>query len=654
MNFTPAPRLSAGLVLCLCLCIAAPAVLADVSLPRLLANGMILQRDVPVRFWGQAEDGERVEVYLDGKRVGTARAEEGRWSVVIGSYPAGGPHRFAIVGDNMVTIEDAWFGDVWLASGQSNMELTMGRVATRYPDAIPDVPNPMIREFAVPKRAAFDGPLEDLDGGNWQEVTPDNVASFSAIGYYFARDLNARYGVPVGIIKNAYGGSAAESWLSEQALEAWPQHLETARRYQDDEYLAGLQAADAEASASWHAALAEADAGLTSDPPFSSGELDDSGWQRMSVPGYWADTAIGPSPGAVWFRKTVELPQSVAGKPGRITIGRIVNADVVWVNGEKVGETTYEWPPRIYEIPAGLLQPGTNTIAVRVVDGSGRGGLVPDKPYRLQVGDIDVSLEGEWRFRVGATSVPAPAAQFVPYNRPLGFYNAMLAPLANVRLKGVIWYQGESNVGRAAEYADLFQALIAEWRHLFRQRDLPFLFVQLANYLEPAHAPGESGWAELREAQRAALALPNTAMVVAIDVGEWNDIHPLDKETVAERLVRAARVVAYGETDVVASGPVPVALERKKDRLRIRFDSVGRGLVSRGDRLGGFAIAGADREFVVADAKIDGDVVVVSSDSVIDPVHVRYAWADNPPDANLYNEEGLPATPFQMSLDGER
>ena len=642
----------AAMLACLALFMAGGAA-ADVRLPRLLSDGMILQRDAPVRLWGWAGDDERIEVFLDGRKVAETRAESGAWSVRIEPLPAGGPHEFVFAGDDTVTVGDVWFGDVWLAAGQSNMELPMSRVATRYPDVIPAVAAPMIREFAVPKRAEFDGPLADIDGGHWQPATPDAIPSFSAIGYFFAQAISERYDVPVGIIKNAYGGSAAESWLSEEALRAWPDYLETATRYRDAGYLAALQAADREASERWHAALDAADDGLAADPPFYMPGADDSGWSRTEVPGYWAETPIGARPGAVWFRRTVQLPEAVAGEPGKLTLGRIVNADTAWVNGTQVGATSYEWPPRIYAIPEGVLKDGANSIAVRIVDGSGRGGFVADKPYRLEVGGLDISLEGSWRYRLGASPGLAPTPKFVPYNRPLGFYNAMLAPLARLQLKGVLWYQGESNVGRAEEYAGMFKTLISEWRKVFGQDDLPFLYVQLANYLAPVDAPGESDWAELREAQRAALALPHTAMVVAIDAGEWNDIHPLDKQTIAKRLVLAARKVAYGEPGLVASGPIPAGLRQMNGGLEISFDSVGKGLVSRREEVGGFAVAGRDGGFEPAEAVIEDNTVFVSSDAVPDPVRVRYAWADNPVNASLYNEEGLPATPFELSVSSK-
>jgi sialate O-acetylesterase len=639
------------IVLCAGL-IAAATAAADVQLPRLLGNGVILQRDAEVAIWGRAKNGERVQVFIDGVRAGLGRAKDGRFMIAIGSHPAGWPHRVLVAGKNQVYIEDVWFGDVWVAGGQSNMELTMERVATRFPDAAADAKFPLVREFRVPRKYDFDAPAEDFDGGEWKATTPESVLSSSAVAYYFARDLHERYDVPIGIISDNYGGSAAESWMSEAALADYPHYLKIAQSYRDDEYLQGLLDADRAKVEAWQAAIDARDAGLAADPSWRALVADDRGWATMPVPGSWEGTGLADVDGAVWFRRTVTLPAGAAGAPGILHLGRIDDADTTWVNGTEVGATTYTWPPRIYTVPAGVLTEGANTIAVRIIDNAEDGGFIAEKEYKLVVGGESHALDGKWRYRVGTASAPQPEAAFVTWRQPLGFYNAMLAPVGNFRIKGVIWYQGETNVGRAEEYANLFPAMIRDWRRLWRQGDFPFIYVQLANYLEARPEPGDSDWAALREAQRRALVVPNTAMAVAIDVGEWNDIHPLDKKTVGERLALAARALAYGESNVVASGPAFESLMRRGKRLIVEFQSTGGGLEAHGDRLEGFAVAGDDGQYHWADARIDGNTVVLESDAVEEPVRARYAWADNPDKANLYNAEGLPASPFQASTRG--
>lgn len=628
----------------------APAVaLADVSLPRVLGDGVVLQRDAAATVWGRAGDGEAVTVLLDGVAAGNTVAEHGRWRVVLAPHAAGGPHRLVIEGENRLTVDDVYFGDVWIASGQSNMELPMERVKERYPDVIGRADYPLIHHFTVKKSYDFDGPREDFDAGAWESVTPDSIMHLSAVGFFFARALNEHAGAPIGIVSSAYGGSTAEGWMSESALENYPQYLAVAKRYRDKEYLQGLIARDREVAESWQKNLDDHDAGLAATPSWSAREFDDSGWQTIHVPGYWADEGLGDVNGAVWFRRTFELSPEAAGKPAKLTLGRIVDADTTWVNGVEVGKVTYQYPPRRYEVAAGILAAGTNTIAVRVVNNANKGGFIMDKPYRIRVGDTIVELKGKWRVRVGAVSEPTSAPAFRDYKAPLGIYNAMLAPLTEMRIKGVIWYQGESNADRPAEYARLFPDMIRDWRKHFGQGDFPFLFVQLPNYLASGFEPPEYDWPAMRVAQQKALHLPDTAMVVAIDLGEWNDLHPTDKQPVGERLALAARHVAYGE-DLVYSGPIFSSLEAHDGRLLLHFEHAGSGLEARGGPPGGFAVAGGDGRYLGASVKILGDDVEVWSEAVDDPVAVRYAWADNPRTATLYNVEGLPAAPFEARL----
>ena len=624
--------------------------LADVRLPRLLSDGAILQRDAETRLWGWADPGEAVTVYLDSEVVGKAATQDGRWQLRLPPRAAGGPHRLTFAGNNTVTVGDVWFGDVWIAAGQSNMELPMQRVRDRYADEIAAARLPLLRQFKVPKGYDFERPREDVENGGWIASTPESVLDFSAVAWFFAKSIHARYGVPIGIVNSSYGGSPAEGWMSEEALEDWPHYLEVAKRLREPGYLDGLQAADRAAAEAWHAGLDAADQGLNAGAGWAAAGYDDSQWVATRVPGFWADTALGAINGSVWFRRTIELPGAAHGRPARLELGRIVDADTVWVNGVEVGQTAYQYPPRRYAVPAGVLQAGTNTIAVRIVNFAGRGGFVPDKPYLLTAGALTVDLRGEWRYRLGATAKPMPEQRFKDWRQPLGYYNAMLAPLQNMTIKGVIWYQGESNVDRAAEYRALFPAMIRAWRRQWGQGDFPFLFVQLANFLESAEEPAESQWAETREAQTDALKEPNTGMAVTIDVGEWNDIHPENKRVVGERLALAARKVAYGEQDLVYSGPLLKSVAAENGKLVLSFDHVGSGLEARGGPPGAFAVAGADGAWSRAQAQIRGDRVIAWSESITSPVRVRYAWADNPAGANLYNQEGLPAVPFQASV----
>jgi sialate O-acetylesterase len=368
------------------------------------------------------------------------------------------------------------------------------------------------------------------------------------------------------------------------------------------------------------------------------------------VPGYWEDQGIQDLDGIVRYRREIALPASAAGKPARLALGRIVDADDVEINGVAVGHTGYQYPQRRYQVPAGVLKEGMNTLTVRVTNYHGKGGFVPDKPYRLIVDNDTVDLTGYWRYKVDVVFyVHEPVAEAIPLrSQPAALFHGMVAPLTSYAVKGVVWYQGESNTGRADEYRKLLPALIADWRRQWRRDDLPFLLVQLPNFNEVNYLPTESPWASLREAQRQALRVPHTAMVVTIDLGEWNDIHPDNKRHVGERLALAARRVVYDDQQVVCSGPVFRSGRVEGRSVVLSFSEIGTGLTTRdGEAPGQFAVAGVDRVFKSAGARIVGDEVVVSCELVERPVYIRYAWGDNPEKANVVNREGLPASPFE-------
>ena len=379
---------------------------------------------------------------------------------------------------------------------------------------------------------------------------------------------------------------------------------------------------------------------------WSNPSLNSTDWMTMKIPGYWADTKVGFLNGVVWFRKKVNIPVSMVGKKAKIVLGRILDADSVFINGKFIGRTTYLYPRRRYDIQPDILREGENTIVIRVVNSAGRGGFVFDKPYEIETENDTIDLKGEWKFKVGDIMPSLSSQTFIRW-KPLGLYNAMIAPLLNYKIKGAIWYQGESNADRPWDYFDLFSAMINDWRNKWNEGDFPFLFVQLPNFMKAKNEPSESNWALLREAQLKTLSLPNTGMAVTIDIGEWNDIHPVDKKDVGDRLALATEKIAYGD-DVVYSGPIYKSMKVEGNKIMLSFSNVGSGLIAKGGGdLKYFAIAGKDKQFVWAKAKIKGDKIIVWNDKIGDPVAVRYAWADNPEGANLYNKEGLPASPFR-------
>lgn len=624
-------------------------VFSQIRLPRLISDGLVLQRNVPVQVWGWAKAGETVEVTFNGQTTQTKTGNDGKWKVKLAVQKAGGPYQMFFKGSNEIILNDILVGDVWVCSGQSNMVLPMERVKERYGEVIAQATNPAIRHFFLPTRYNFQGPLDDVPPGRWESATPRNVMRFSAVGYFFARDLFEKYHVPIGLINASVGGSPVEAWLSEDALKRFPNHLATVEQVRDSAYVAGIQQSEKTTIGLWNRALRQQDKGWQGDKNWTDPAYDASDWPTMQLPGFWEDAGVPPGNGVVWFRKEIDVPAEMTNKPAKLFLGRIVDSDSVYINGTFAGTIGYQYPPRRYGLPANLLKAGKNTLVVRVINTAGKGGFIPDKPYQLVAGGKTIDLKGLWQYQVGAVSGPMPGTTFFQY-KPEGLFNALIAPLVNYSIKGVIWYQGEANTDHPQEYRQSFPALIADWRNHWKQGPFPFLYVQLANYLPAKNQPAESQWAELRDAQLKTLSVPKTAMVVATDVGEWNDIHPLNKETVGKRLALAADYLAYGDKKVVYSGPVYQSMKKEGAKIRLTFSNTGSGLVAKdGGELKHFAMAGADQRFVWANAKIEGNQVVVWSDQVPNPVVVRYAWADNPEGANLYNQEGLPASPFTTS-----
>lgn len=621
---------------------------AQVKLPRLISNGAVLQRNMELKLWGWASAGETVELTFNEKKYTTQADTNGNWTILLPSQSTGGPFEMAFKGKNEISVKDILFGDVWVCSGQSNMELTMERVKEKYRTVIARSENKNIRQFLVADKYDFKKEHQDLDAGNWVSANPETVLNFSAVAYFFAKEIYEKYQVPIGLINAALGGSPAEAWMSEDALIKFPDLYNEAKRFNDDKLIEEIETNDRNRSDTWYTEVNSKDPGISKwyDPA-----LDDADWDSMNIPGYWADGALGNVNGVVWFRKKITVPKSMTGKPGKLWLGRIVDADSVFVNGKFIGTTSYLYPPRRYEFGADVLNEGENTITVRVINNSGRGGFVSDKPYFLSVGNDTLDLKGSWKFKLGATMPALESQTFIRW-KPVGLFNRMISPLLNYSIKGVIWYQGESNTGRAKAYEDLFPTLIRNWRQKWNQGDFPFLFVQLANFMEPKAQPAESDWATLRQAQLKTLSVPGTGMAVTIDLGEWNDIHPLNKEDVGKRLAFAAQHIAYGDKKIVCSGPVYQSHKIKGNKVTITFSNTGSGLQSKGsDDLKYFSIAGADKKFGWAKARIEGNKVIVWSDAIAKPVAVRYAWADNPEGANLYNKEDLPASPFETTVN---
>ncbi len=645
MNFSKHPSLI-SLLLILSITISG---YGQLKLPKLISNGMILQRNTELKIWGWATPERTVTLHFNHQLFQAKTNAEGDWQMMLPAQKAGGPYQMLFIsGKESIAVKNLLFGDVWLCSGQSNMEHTIGSFKYVYSDIIAESTNENIRQFKVPETYNFKQPLDDLPGGEWKSANPENVLDFSAVAYFFAKEIYKRYKIPIGIINASLGGSPAESWISEKALVKFPQYYQEAEKFKSDALIAHIQKHDDSVSGHWYTTLNRKDKGLQEH--WINNNLDDQYWDQMDIPGYWADEGQSSFNGVVWFRKTINIPQKMMNKPAMIWLGRIVDADSVFINGKFVGTTTYLYPRRRYAFPAGILKEGPNEIVIRVVSNAGKGGFVPDKPYEIIAGKDTLSVAGLWKYKIGAIMPELPSQTFIRW-KPSGLYNAMIAPLLQYKIKGAIWYQGESNTGYPANYDTLMRTLIQDWRTHWQIGDFPFYYVQLPNFNPANSKPSESDWANLRQEQLKTLSVPHTGMAVTIGLGEWNDIHPVKKQEVGYRLSLWARHFVYGASSLNYSGPLIQSIERKGDKLVLSFTHVGAGLSTHDkEPLAYFSIAGKDKKYIWAAAKIEGNQVIVWNNTIEKPVYVRYAWADNPEGANLCNKDGLPASPFEGSV----
>ncbi|MDQ8202153.1 sialate O-acetylesterase [Pelagicoccus sp. SDUM812003] len=625
------------------LCASAALAHADVIPASLFRDHAVLQQGMPIPVWGAADDGEKVSVTLDGKTVSTV-AKDGKWSVKLDPMTAGGPYTLTIKGNNEITLSDILIGEVWVCSGQSNMERQLGLRDWQQPiknwEAEAASANfPQIRHFGTAQTLALE-PQEFVDG-EWLVCSPETAPQFTAVGFFFGRALHQARGVPIGLIHSSWGGTPAEAWTSPDGIKRLPQLADTIKR------LEWIQKDPEAARAEYHRDLerwfAENDSGTAAKPAWNGESLDTETWSTMNLPVMWENAGLPNYNGIVWFRREIDVPAAWTDQEVDLHLGAIDDVDTTWVNGRFVGGDTTWNKSRVYRIPADTLKAGRNSIAVRVLDTGGGGGIWGGDAMQLVRSDDPsqaIALDGEWRYRTSELSQNAPYPPTDPSmgsGTPTVLHNGMIAPLQPYAIRGTIWYQGEANAPQSDFYRELFPNMVEDWRRGWDQGDFPFLYVQIAPFKEMPP--------EIREAQRLSLdRIPNSAMAVTLDVGDADDIHPTDKRPVGERLALAARALAYGEK-LEYSGPLYQSFKAKGKRAVLRFSHLGGGLVAKNGPLIGFTIAGPDNVFHPAQAKIVGKTVVVTSDEVSAPTAVRYAWA-NVPEGNLYNEAGLPASPF--------
>jgi len=624
---------------------------AKVVLPQLFQSGMVLQRGKPIPVWGQADAGETVSVTFKKKTYTTTAGADGRWRVDLPQQKAGGPFQLTV---NDLVIDNCLIGDVWLLSGQSNIDVTIERVYPQYGKVIDDYSNERIRMFRVQTDTDTHGPKRDVKPTpiNWKPVTKDNAWLFSAVGYFLGREMFAKTGVPQGVIVNSVGGTPIQAWLDADTLrQHFPEELQRTVFFQDDEMVRSIQRANMMAQNRWQKMLTDTDPGFADH--YADRDYDDSQWLLKSAFNTVNGRQLSQNltrdfryTGSFWARQHIIVDAAHAGQQCRLLVGTLYDADQTYVNGRQVGSTGYQYPPRRYTIPEGVLVEGDNALSVRFVTKGGAPHFIPEKPYKLIFDDgTEIALSDEWRIHEGARMPQCPGADGGGQNLPTVLYNAMLYPLAPYALTGMVWYQGESNTGGdARHYETWLTELVTGWRQLWQQPDLPFMVVQLANFMDPSDKPQDTGWSQVREAQRlVAKRQPNTELACIIDLGETVDIHPLRKQEVAQRIALGFERMLWNKK--VLLSPEVVSATVNGSTVTLTLDQPLRD----NGQLFEFELAGADGRFQNAEATGQGNIITVTS-PVAAPVRLRYAWKNNPLRANVFGTTGLPMAPMEMGF----
>ena len=612
-----------------------------IKLSPLISDNMIIQRDRNIHLWGTAGAGEKVTVRFKKKRYHTVAGNSGEWSLFLNPSGAGGPYTLEI---NDITIHNVMIGDVWICSGQSNVDLPIYRVEDLYKQLTDTLKRKEVRLLKVANNTNIHGRQDDLAATRWRELAPENVSDFSALSYFLANDLYEKTGIPQGVIASSWGGTPIQAWIGQEYIEKYPQYNSERLLAGNDAYVKQVNKAAQVAGLAWNNLLYNLDQGIAEK--WYTPDYNDHHWTTVDQynPREWTRTENVPFNGSYWFRQHIVVDAAHAGQEALLRLGCLINADSTYVNGVFVGTTGYQYPPRKYQIPAGLLKEGKNVITIRLIAGS-NAAFIKDKPYKIVYANGDEQpLSAHWKFRHGAFMPQQTVQEIAMQNMPTACYNSMIYPLRHFPVAGVLWYQGESNTGRAEEYESLLGDLMENWRKIWEDASLPFFIVQLPDYMTPTHTPSESGWVTLRESQRrATLNDANAELVVGLGLGEWNDIHPLRKKELAERASVNIRKKVYGHPVVVT--PQLQSGEIKGNQVILTFSD----LVT-GDAKGSvydFELSSDGRTYQNALAVSKDNKVFVTSPEIEEPVSVRYAWRNTPPRANLKGRNDLPLPTFQ-------
>ncbi len=628
--------------------LAGLAARAQLQLSALHSDNMVLQSSQPIQIKGSAAPGAVVLISLHGKQYKGLADVRGKWTVSIPAQQPGLLGNLLIQSGNQTkTIRNVAAGEVWICSGQSNMEFTMNSFSDVYSREIKNTINDRIRFAVVQRTIHNEEQQEPLLSRSWSAIDSSSIRHCSAVAYFFAAALQRKLNVPVGLIITAWGGTPAQAWMDTASLSSFANYF---RRYKEKIFPLDFNNLSVRQQESKKLFRQQQEMMAQSFKKMCAVEYDANGWEQTTLPGNWEEKGHPGLDGIAAYRITIDVPAGYEQQSATLHLPAIDDIDSTYLNGVYVGSHHVWNEKRIYKIAPGILKAGKNLLAIWVEDGQGGGGLANDTAhFFLQLGNRKISLAGPAAF-----SILLPAAELLPginyarmQSEPGVLFSGMIAPLLSYRMKGVIWYQGESNAAQYEEYRHLFPALIKGWRKRWGQGDFPFVFAQLSAYNPAPEEPPLSTWAFLREAQTHALRLPNTAMAVTIDVGDRYDIHPKRKKEVGERLAANALHKVYGRKEAVATGPVLQSAKVKGNSIIVQFKPDRSSLMYKGDKLFGFTVAGKDKRFHTALAQIRGQEVVVYSPGVKSPLYVRYAWADAPLEANLYNAAGFPAAPFR-------
>ena len=634
MNFSKIGLLLTFFTFCL-------AIQAKVTLPHIFSDNLVLQRETAIPVWGWANAGEKITVLFNKQTISAIANANGKWSLKLKSEKAGGPFELIVKGENTIDIKNVLVGEVWLCTGQSNMEWTVGQSINAEKE-LATADSPFIRHIKISKTINTI-PQQDFDEGSWQVSNPANTKDFTGVGYFFARDLYRELKVPIGLINASWGGTNIETWISREGFESSNEFREMISHYprvglaelgrkkisgklEQVEKLQGVKVSDFNSDA------------------FMKVDFDDSRLPTLNLPGLWESQSLSEFDGVVWLRKVVILSSEQSKKPASIDLAKIDDNDVTYINGVEVGKTKQWDARRRYQSPNGVLKEGKNLIVVKVTDTGGGGGIYGDAAdLKLVVGDENVSLTGQWKFQVESIHSGASVNSF-----PSLAYNAMIDPIIQYGFRGAIWYQGESNAGRAYQYRKAFPLLINDWRSRSADQKFPFYFVQLASFKTAGNSNEGSDWAELREAQTMTLKVPNTGMAVTTDIGNQKDIHPTNKQEVGRRLAAIALNRTY-KRRMIDSGPTFKAMKIVGNKIIVLFENIGGGLMTtdKNGIVGGFEIAGSDQKFYDATATIQGSTVLISSEKIASPIAARFGWIGDASSCNLFNKDGFPAIPFR-------